>query len=197
MTNKSELEYLLTLGCFPKERIIYIGSSEMGDAEEEGLDYSLTQKVISSLLYLDKNKEGNITLIITCIGGKDEFAYALYDAISMCKNHVTGIVIGHAYSAASIFLQACDTRYMTPSAMLLIHFGSASTTRETNKQFQSDVEFFKWSANRMYNIYASKSKLSKAKIKALCDQDKYFNADEALEVGLIDKILTEWKEAFS
>ncbi len=196
MTNKSELEYLLTLGCFSKERIIYVGSSEMGDTEEEGLDYSLVQNVISSLFYLDKQKEANITLIINCVGGKCEFAFALHDAISMCKNHVSGIVIGHAYSAASIFLQACDTRYMTQNAMMLIHYGNAEISRETNSQLQSDIKYYEWSANRMYDIYASKSNLSKSKIKTLCDKDTYFSAEEALEVGLIDKIITKWDEAF-
>jgi ATP-dependent Clp protease protease subunit len=196
MTTKAELEHLLTLGCFPKERIIYIGSSEMGEDEEQGLDYSLTQNIISSLLYLDRQKESNIILIINCIGGKDEFAYALYDAISMCRSHVCGIGIGHLYSAASIFIQSCDTRYMTPNSKMLIHFGTAWINRETNKQFQSDVKFYEWSINRMYEIYSSKSKLSKQKLKTLCDQDTYFSAEEALKVGLIDKIITKWSEAF-
>ncbi len=195
MTNKSELEHLLTLNCFPKERVIYIGSSEMGESEE-GLDYSLTQSVISSLLYLDKQKESNIILIINCLGGQCEHAFALYDAISMCKSHVCGIGTGQIYSSASIFLQSCDTRYMTQNAMMLIHYGSAEINRETNSQLQSDIKYYEWSANRMYDIYALKSKLSKAKIKTLCDQDTYFNAEEALKVGLIDKIITKWDEAF-
>ncbi len=196
MTNKSELDHLLTLGCFPKERIIYVGSSHMGEIEEEGLDYSLTQNVISSLLYLDRQKEANIVLIINCIGGQCEHAFALYDAISMCKNHISGLVLGQAYSSASIFLQSCDTRYMAQNAMMLIHYGSAEINRETNRQLQSDIKYYEWSANRMYEIYASKSKLSTTKIKALCDQDKYFNAEEALEAGLIDKVLIKWSEAF-
>ncbi len=196
MTNKSELEHLLTLGCFTKERIIYIGSSEMGVIEEQGLDYSLVQNVISSLLYLDKQKEANITLIINCVGGKCEFAFALHDAISMCKNHISGIVIGHAYSAASIFLQACDTRYMTPHAMMLIHYGTAEISRDTSKQFKSDVSFYEWLDVRTNDIYKAKSNLSRAQIKTFCDQDKYFNAEEALEAGLIDKVLMKWSEAF-
>lgn len=196
MTNKSELDHMLTLGCFPKERVIYIGSSEMGESEEAGLDYALAQNIIRSLFYIDKQKEANILLIINCIGGQCEHAFALYDAIFMCKNHISGLVLGQAYSSASIFLQSCDTRYMAQNAMMLIHYGSAEINRETNSQLQSDIKYYEWSANRMYDIYASKSKLSKSKIKALCDQDTYFSAEEALEVGLIDKIITKWDEAF-
>ena len=196
MINESELDHLLSLGCFPKERVIYVGSSEMGESEEEGLDYFLTQNIISSLFYLDKQKEDNITLIINCVGGKCEFAFAVYDAISMCKSHVSGIVLGHGYSAASIFLQSCDLRCMTPNSIMLVHYGTSEISRETNKQFQSDVRFYNWCDDRTHEIYASKSKLSKKHIKTLCDEDKYFSAEEALKAGLIDKIITKWDEAF-
>lgn len=168
----------------------------MGESEEEGLDYSLTQNIISSLLYLDKQKESNIILIINCLGGRCEHAFALYDAISMCKSHVCGIGVGQIYSSASIFLQSCDTRYMAQNAMMLIHYGNAEINRETNRQLQSDIKYYEWSANRMYDIYASRSKLSRSKIKTLCDQDTYFDAEEALKVGLIDKIITKWDEVF-
>ncbi len=196
MTNKSELDHMLTLGCFPKERMIYIGSSEMGGSEEAGLDYTLVQSVIRSLFYIDRQKEANIILIINCLGGQCEHAFALYDAISMCKSHVCGIGAGQIYSSASIFLQSCDTRYMTQNSMMLIHYGSAEINRETNNQLQSDIKYYEWSANRMYDIYASKSKLSRAKIKTLCDQDTYFSAEEALKAGLIDKVIAKWDEAF-
>jgi ATP-dependent protease ClpP protease subunit len=103
------------------------------------------------------------------------------------------VVYGKAYSMGSIILQAADERVLTPSSKVMIHYGEFSATghpENVRRWFKDNEEFDTW----MEQLYLSKIKEKKprfnlAKLRDMMKHDKIFNADEAVEFGLADKVL--------
>jgi len=120
---------------------------------------------------------------------------AIYDAIKACKNHVTIIVYGHAQSMGSIILQAPDKRVMAPNARLMLHYGSVGFSGHAKDGYKY-MEENKYMDELMFNIFMEKIKAvhpaySMSKLKEKTNFDWFMGAQEALELGLIDEILTD------
>lgn len=191
MKSQSIKELLAELNCLHDKRIIWIGSGS--NDEDSGVDKELSRKVILSLAALDTQKEDNITLIINCIGGYELDGIAIYDAISLCRSHITGIVCGGCCSAASVFLQACDLRLMTPNSWMLCHNGSYDLSSEPARDAEINIKLFRdWKEQfkKMINI---KANITKKELNKILDKDTWFTANQALSLGFIDKIINTWE----
>jgi ATP-dependent Clp protease protease subunit len=156
------------------------------------VDLDQFKKVFRNLHSLDKiNKD--INLVINCEGGCVTQGKAIYQAIKGCDSHVTGIVYGEAVSASTFILQACDTRIMTPTSYMMIHYGTEHLPEDHPSNLDSAYKAMIRDREWMEKIYVQRirekhPKYTLQKIRSLLKFDTYMSAKEALELGLIDEI---------
>ncbi len=138
---------------------------------------------------MSQTKEGDqITVFINSVGGETHTALGVFDLLSDCKRNVIGIVSGIAYSGASLALQACKKRTMTQNSTLMLHKSAVQVGGSVDNA-QEALNTFKNLDHKYYEIYASRSGEKVEKIADMAHRDKYFNAKEALDAGLIDEII--------
>jgi ATP-dependent Clp protease protease subunit len=195
---KDDITHFIEEDIHLPSRTVYIGSvgSNEEDGEEHGVNHAMSERAIKNLFILDKSAptgDQPITILMNNPGGDVSHGNAIYDAIKMCKNHVTIIVFGQASSMGSIILQAADERIMTPRSILMMHYGNA-TYDDHSKNVERWVEYNKKYDKEMIEMFMEKIKEVKPEMKDATfansiNFDKILSAKEALELNLIDGIL--------
>ena len=139
----------------------------------------------------------DIEIIFSSPGGSIIDGFELFDHIQHLRNqghHITTGTLGMAASMAGILLQAGDTRWVGHQAWVMIHraaFGAWGKTHE----IEDEVEFVKRIEERCLDIFACRSKLTKAKIKKNWDRkDWWISAEEAKDLKLVDEIRARMPE---
>lgn len=178
-------------------RTLYMGSLSIDPYEgDSGVDAHMTERMIKGLHLLDNSDESldkPITIIMNNPGGDWYHGMAIYNAIKSCKNHVTIVVYGHAMSMGSIILQAADERVMAMDASLMIHYGEDGFHGHS-KSFEVWAEQSKKLNKRMEQIYIERirkkhPKFRMDKLKGMLAFDAIMSTQEAIELGLCDKVL--------
>ncbi len=167
------------------DRIIFLG--------EEVSDVS-AQLIVAQMLFLEaQDSQKDIQLYINSPGGSITAGLAIYDTMQFVKCDVSTICIGLAASFGA-FLLAGGTRgkrIALPNAEILIHqpaiSGNGVHGQATEIQIVSD--HIQKSKLRLNRILAENTGKSAERIAADTERDHYMTAQEALEYGLIDKIL--------
>lgn len=176
-------------------RTIYLGSG--GDDEQDsevGIDHKLAANVIKGIRALDEqDSKEPITIYINCIGGDHYHGMAIFEAIRLAKSKVNIIVLGQAFSMASVILQAADHRVASENSRILLHYGMAGIEDHTKNVEKYANELNKLS-EVIEDIYLDKIKekkpnYSRKKFKEKLKFDWYLSANEALELGLIDEVI--------
>ena len=164
-----------------KDRIIILSGE---------IDDNLSNIVVAQLLYLDSINNDDISLYINSPGGSITAGMAIYDTMNFIKSDVSTICIGMAASMGAFLLSSgCKgKRYCLPNSEVMIHqpLGGA----------QGQATEIKIAAERILKL---KSKLNKilssntgkdiSIIEHDTERDYFLDSDEALNYGLIDKIL--------
>ena len=170
-----------------KERIIFIGTP---------IDDHVASLSIAQLLFLsseDPSKEINI--YINSPGGIVSAGLAIYDTMQFVKPEISTICIGMAASMAQVLLCAGTPgkRYALPNSRILMHQPLGGTQGQT-----SDIEIYTKEMIRirdlLFEITAKHTGKDVKKIRKDADRDLYMSSEEALEYGIIDKILTRAHE---
>lgn len=196
--NKESIDRFYDYDIHLETRTLYMGSVGTDSEDSEtGTDYAMAERVIKGLHILDTSAPAGdkpINIIMNNLGGDPVHGMAIYDAIRACKNHVTITVMGHAMSMGSIILQAPDKRIMAPHARLMIHYGGVSFSGHA-KDGYNYAEENKYMDELMFKIFIEKVKVvhptyTVKKLKENSNFDWYMSAEQALELGLIDEILT-------
>lgn len=167
-----------------KERIIFIGTP---------IDDNIASLVIAQMLFLqseDPNKD--INLYINSPGGNVSAGLAIYDTMQYVSPDVVTICMGMAASMAQVLLCAGTSgkRYALPHSRILMHQPTGGTQGQS-----TDIEIYTREMLRirdiLYEIIAKHTNKDIEKIRKDADRDFYMSAEEALEYGIIDKILTK------
>jgi len=169
-----------------KRRRIYI----VGEA-----DTAMSHLVFVALHKLEATN-GPITIVINCEGGDETSGYAIYDAITMCKNVIIMEGYGYVGSIAAAIFQAADVRRMAPNAFFMIHNGEMNIDPGETKQntIVDLADFIKKDSHRYYTILSSRSRMTYEEIHNACQKDTYYTAQEALEEGFCDEIINPEKK---
>ncbi|WP_068775826.1 ATP-dependent Clp endopeptidase proteolytic subunit ClpP [Paenibacillus sp. FJAT-26967] len=166
-----------------KDRIVFLGS-EIND--------HAANNIIAQLLFLAaEDPEKEINLYINSPGGSTSAGFAIYDTIQFLKPPVHTICTGFAASFAAILLLAGThgKRFALPNSEIMIHQPHGGAQGQA-----SDIAI---SANRilrirdrLVKITSERTGQSEEKVQNDMDRDYFLSAEEALEYGIIDKILT-------
>ncbi len=131
---------------------------------------------------------GDITVWINSPGG-DVFAAAqIYNMLRDYKGHVTVKIDGLAASAASVIAVAGDTVLVSPVAMMMIH-NPATLAMGNTKDMEATISMLNEVKESILNAYVDKTGLSRNKLSKMMDDETWFNAKKAVELGFADKVL--------
>ncbi len=166
-----------------RERIIFLGTE---------IDDEVANAVVAQLLLLDsENPEKDIMLYINSPGGVITAGMAIYDTMNLMKSDVSTICMGEAASMGSFLLSsgAKGKRMALPSARIMIHqpLGGAQGQATDIELEAKEIMRMK---NQLTGILAENSGQPLEKLQKDCERDYYMSAQQALEYGLIDKIVT-------
>ena len=159
------------------------------------IDDAVASVVVAELLYLEgQDPEKDIDLYINSPGGSITAGMAIYDTMQYIKCDVSTICIGMAASMGSFLLSsgAKGKRFSLPNSEILIHQpligGGGLSGQCTDIKIHSDhlVEVRK----KMNSILAENTGKPLEQLYKDTERDNYMTAQEALEYGLIDKVIT-------
>ena len=156
------------------------------------VDAKLTSKVLSQLVLLEQEGDDQpVTVFINSPGGEIFSGFAIFDMLNFISCPVTTIVTGFAASMGSILSLAADKgcRYAMPQAKIMIHqpllMGYQGRATECEIQAREILK----TRDHLVKLYAEQTGKSQKEIKKALDRDNWFTAEEALEYGLIDKVI--------
>jgi len=180
-TGRGEREYDIYSRLL-NERIIFLGTP---------VNDQVANLIVAQLLHLESSDpEKDISLYINSPGGSIYAGLAIYDTMQFVKPDVSTMCMGIAMSMASLLLTggAKGKRFSLPNSRILIHQPSAgfegqSTDIEIHAREILDMR------KRIDKIYALHTDRTEEQMNADMERDRFFKPDEAVEYGLIDRVL--------
>ena len=158
----------------------------------KAIDSEEADKIIDQLLKLDTMKSNkDITLYINSPGGSVSDGMAIYDTMQMIKSDVKTICVGRCSSMAAVLLSGGTKgkRFITPNSEIKIHEVSSFNMGKIG-ELKINYEHSNTMNERIIKLLAENTgKPIKQIRKDIQLKDRWFNAEEALKYGLIDKIL--------
>jgi len=194
------IEIYHRFSIFPQARIINLTSELSEDGEEMGVGHSMSDPFLKNLAILESISKDPITVIHNTEGGDEAQGMAIYDAIKASKCHITIKVIGTCMSMGTIILQAADDRVLTPNAAIMAHDGQSGSVISNHYEAANSAKFFEMYGKRCDDIlYArvnekrikdNNALMSRRSFNDMILKGKYIFAEEAVELGLADRIET-------
>lgn len=173
-----------------KNRIVFLGMS---------LVPAVTELIMAELLYLQyEDAEKPVYMYINSTGttkdgeklGYETEAFAIYDTMMYVKPPIFTLCIGNAWGEAALLLAAGSkgNRASLPSSTIMIkqpiaQFRGQATDIDIARREVRNVK------NELVELYARHTQHSKEKIEEDIRRPKYFSPDEAIDYGIIDKVL--------
>jgi ATP-dependent Clp protease protease subunit len=165
------------------ERIVFLGTP---------VDDEIANLVVAQLLHLEsEDPDKDISLYINSPGGAVYAGLAIYDTIQFIKPTVQTICFGVAMSMGSLLLAggAEGKRMALPNSRILIHQPSGGFEGQS-----ADIEIHAREIlelrERIEEIYVRHTLKPRPQVHEDMDRDRYFTAEQALEYGLIDRVIS-------
>ncbi len=148
--------------------------------------------VVAQMLFLEsENPDKDISLYINSPGGSVSAGLAIYDTMQFIKPDVSTLCTGLAASMGAFLLAAGakDKRFSLPNSRIMIHqpLGGASGQAADIEIQAREILYLR---ERLNMILAEKTGQSIDQIAKDTDRDNFMSADQAVEYGMIDKVLT-------
>jgi ATP-dependent Clp protease protease subunit len=166
-----------------KDRIIFVGTP---------IDDDIANLVIAQMLFLEKeDPDREIELYINSPGGSVIAGLAIYDTMQVIKPDVATVCVGHAMSMAAVLLSAGakGKRLALPNARIMIHQGTAGFHGSP-----SDIDIVAREVLRykslLIDLLSKHTGQPREKVEKDIDRDFYMSPEEAVEYGIIDKVIT-------
>ena len=168
------------------DRIIFL-SNEVNDAT--------ASLVVAQMLYLEaQDPDKDIQFYINSPGGSVTAGMAIYDTMKYIKCDVTTICVGMAASMGAFLLSAGTKgkRLALPNAEIMIHQPSAGTQGQITDMaiHLKRLELIKARMNRILSEHTGRSI---EEVTAACERDNFMTAEEAVNFGLIDRVIEHHK----
>lgn len=156
------------------------------------IDDNMAASISSQLLFLaQEDPESDITMYINSPGGSVTSGFTIYDTMQFIKPDVKTIGMGMSASMAAFLLcsGAKGKRFVLPNSEVMIHQPLGGAQGQA-----TDIEIVAKNISRikknLYEIMAKNTGKEYQEIYDACERDNYLSAEEAVEFGLVDHILT-------
>ena len=156
------------------------------------IDKKMAEKVVSQLLLLEAENDDPIKVFIDSPGGDVDSAYAIFDMIRFVKPKVIMVAMGLAASAGALILLAGDkeNRFGFPNSHYLIH-QPLSGVRGVATEIEIHAKEIEKTRQKINALIAQETGKSLQQVEKDTDRDYWMSAEEALEYGLISKIISK------
>ena len=148
--------------------------------------------IVAQLLFLESEGEKDISMYINSPGGSVTAGMAIYDCMQFIKPDIHTIVMGQACSMGSLLAQAGskDKRFMLPNARHMIHQPSGGARGQATDMLIQVEEILAMKKN-LTEIYVKHNSAGKSfeQLTQDMERDNFMSAKQALDYGLIDKII--------
>ena len=171
------------------ERILFLGS-EVNDA--------IANSLVAQMLYLDSEDNSKpIYLYINSPGGSVTAGLAIYDTIQYVKSEVVTICVGLAASMGAFLLGAGTKgkRLALPHSRIMIHQPLGGTSQRQASDIEIEAREILRIKDMLNQSMADMTGKELAKIEKDTDRDYFMSAAEAVEYGLIDRVIAHPTEA--
>jgi len=170
-----------------KDRIIFLGSA---------IDSEIANLIVAQLLFLEsEDPEKDISFYINSPGGVVTAGMAIYDTIQYIKPDVATVCIGQAASMGALLMAAGKKgkRVALPNSRIMIHQPSGGAQgQSTDIQIQAnEIQRMKDTLNQ---ILADHTGQDIEKVAADTERDYFMSGDEALEYGIVDRVVADRSE---
>ncbi|HEY9818614.1 MAG: ATP-dependent Clp protease proteolytic subunit [Synechococcales cyanobacterium K44_A2020_017] len=166
-----------------QERIIFLGQ-EVTDG--------LANSIVAAMLYLDSDDPGKpIYLYINSPGGSVTAGMAIYDTMQYIKSEVVTICVGLAASMGAFLLAAGSKgkRLALPHARIMIHQPLGGVGRRQATDIQIEAKEILRVRQQLNEMLAARTGKTVEQIAKDTDRDYFMSAAEAVEYGLIDRVV--------
>jgi ATP-dependent Clp protease protease subunit len=173
-----------------RDRIIFVSGQVTDD---------MANCVVAQLLYCSsEDPEADIHMYINSPGGSVSAGLAVYDTMQFIRCDVSTYCVGAAISMGSVLLSggARGKRFILPNSTVLIHQPLISGTL-TGPATDLDIEAQEILRlrQRLYEILAENTGQDMETIERDCDRNKWLTSQQAVDYGIVDKVLTEIPES--
>ena len=165
-----------------KDRIIFI---------DQQVDEHLASIVVAQLLFLEaEDPEKDINIYINSPGGMVTAGLAILDTMNYVKPDISTICVGLAASRGAVLLSAGTKgkRYALPNAEIMIHQPLGGAQGQAS-DIKIQADWMMKTKERLNHILAENTGKDLSIIERDTDRDNFMYADEAVEYGLIDRVL--------
>ncbi|MDH5421064.1 MAG: ATP-dependent Clp protease proteolytic subunit [Acidimicrobiia bacterium] len=166
-----------------KDRIIFLGTP---------IDDNVANLIMAQLLHLEsEDPEKDISLYINSPGGSITSLFAIYDTMNYISAPVSTVCMGMAASAAAVILAggAAGKRYALPHARIMMHQPHGGAQGQAS-DIEIQAKLIVQMREQLNEILAEHTGKSVEKVTIDTERDYWMLADEAVEYGVIDSILT-------
>ncbi|HUZ27918.1 MAG TPA: ATP-dependent Clp endopeptidase proteolytic subunit ClpP [Solirubrobacteraceae bacterium] len=164
------------------ERIVFLGTP---------IDDTIANLIVAQLLHLESSDpDKDISIYINCPGGSIYSGLAIYDTMQFIKPDIQTICVGIAMSMGSLLLTggAKGKRFSLPNSRILIHQPSAGFEGQAS-DIQIHAQEILNVRERIDEIYAEHTGQPLEQVHRDMERDRFFNPEQALEYGLIDRVI--------
>lgn len=165
-----------------RDRIIFIGTP---------INDFVANAVIAQMLFLQmEDPKRDISLYINSPGGSVTDGMAIYDTMNFLQCDMVTYCVGQAASMATLLLAAGTKgkRYALPNSRVMMHQPTGGATGQTSDISIAAKEILRW-RERMNTLIAGHTNKTAEEIAADSDRDFYLTAEDALEYGIVDKVI--------
>ena len=165
-----------------KERIIFVGTP---------IDDQIANLVVAQLLYLSReDADRDISMYINSPGGQIYAGLAIYDTMKMIPNKISTVAVGVTASFGTVLLAAGtkDNRFALPHSTIHMHQPLGGVQGQASDIEIQAREILRLKS-RLNQILSDSTGQKLEVIEKDTERDFYLNAEQAVEYGLVDKIL--------
>lgn len=154
------------------------------------IDDNLANSIVAQILYLDSLNHDDISLYINSPGGSVTAGMAIYDTMNFVKSDVSTICIGMAASMAAFLLSSGEKkkRYILPNAEVMIHQPLGGAQGQAT-EIKIAAEHILKTRDKLNKILSKNTDQKIAIIQQDTERDNFMDSKEALDYGIVDKII--------
>jgi ATP-dependent Clp protease protease subunit len=182
-TNRGERSYDIYSRLL-KDRIIFLGSA---------IDDDVANLIIAQLLFLAaEDPEKDIHLYINSPGGSVTAGMGIFDTMQFIKPDVSTICVGMAASMGSLLLTAGapGKRFALPNSEIMIH-QPLGGVRGQASDIKIHADWIVKTKQKLNQIYVERTGQPYEKIERDTDRDNFMSAEQAVEYGLVDRVIAQ------
>ena len=157
------------------------------------INHASASRVMMQMLYLENQRRNQeINFYINSPGGVVDDTLALYDTMRFLSSPIATYCIGRAYSGGSVLLTAGTKgrRFILPHGKVMIHQPYGGITGQA-EDIKLQAEQIIKTKQTLIDIIAKHTGQTTERVREDSERDRYFDAQEAKDYGLVDEVLTE------